>query len=72
MMNYNNDYHFWGMHFIWWILWVIFLIWIFATPYKIPGQRALKDTPLEILKRRFANGEINKEEYQEKKELLSK
>jgi putative membrane protein len=46
------------------------LFWIFATPYDIPGQRRRKDSPLEILKRRFANGEIKIEEYQEKKKLL--
>ena len=63
--------HFWGMHFLWWILWLIFILWIFATPYDIPGQRAKKDTPLDILNKRFAKGEVNKEEYEEKKELLS-
>ena len=69
MMNYET-YHFVGMHFIWWILWLIFLIWIFAIPYNIPGQRMKKDTPLDILKKRFALGEIEKEEYQEKKKLI--
>jgi len=49
MMNYEN-YHFVGMHFIWWVIWIIVLFWIFATPYNIPGQRAKKDTPLDILK----------------------
>jgi putative membrane protein len=28
------------------------------------------ETPLEILKRRYANGEINREEYEEKKKDL--
>ncbi|WP_339838861.1 SHOCT domain-containing protein [uncultured Flavobacterium sp.] len=72
MMHYNNDYHYWGMHFVWWAIWIIFLIWIFATPYKIPGKRAQKETPLDVLKKRFAVGEISKEEYQEKKDLLKK
>lgn len=71
-MHYNNDYHYWGMHFVWWAIWIIFLIWIFATPYKIPGKRAQKETPLDVLKKRFAAGEISKEEYQEKKDLLEK
>ena len=70
MMNYDS-YHYFGMHTLWWIIWVFFLIWIFLTPYSIPGQRAKKDTPLDILKKRFALGEINKEEYQEKKMLLN-
>jgi putative membrane protein len=69
MMNYEN-YHFVGMHFIWWFIWIILLFWIFATPYAIPGQRSKKDTPLEILKKRFANGEISKEEYNEMKNTI--
>lgn len=40
MMHYEN---FGGMHLIWWFIWVIMLIWISATPYNIPGQRAKKD-----------------------------
>ncbi|WP_367890409.1 SHOCT domain-containing protein [Polaribacter litorisediminis] len=69
MMN-NEYYNFWGMHLIWWFLWIIVLFWIFATPYDIPGQRTKKGTPLDILKKRFASGEINKEEFLEKKELI--
>lgn len=67
---YYNNYHFVGMHLVWWFIWGIFLFWIFATPYDIPGQRRKKDTPLDILKKRFASGQINIEEYQEKKKIL--
>ncbi len=67
---YYNNYEFWGMHFGWWILWVVFLLWIFATPYNIPGQKTKKDTPLDVLDKRFASGEINKQEYQEMKSLM--
>ena len=68
-MHYDNN-HFWGMHLVWWFVWLVLLFWIFATPYNIPGQRAKKDTPLDILKKRLASGQINNEEYQEKKKLL--
>ncbi len=68
-MHYYNNY-FWGMHFFWWVAWIIFIIWIFATPWDIPGQRRKKDTPMDILKKRFANGEITKEEFEEKKKIL--
>jgi putative membrane protein len=67
---YYDNYHFGGMHFIWWFIWVVFLLWIFFTPYSIPGQISRKDTPLDILKKRFASGQINIEEYQEKKSIL--
>lgn len=67
MIHYWN---FWGMHLIWWLIWIILLLWIFAIPYDIPGQRKMKDSPLDILKKRFAAGEITTEEYQEKKKIL--
>ena len=66
MMNYQ----FGGMHLIWWFVWCILIFWIFATPYKIPGQRIQKESPLDILKKRFALGEISKEDYLVKKKLL--
>ena len=67
-----NGYHLWGMHIIWWFIWIILLIWIFATPYDIPGQKNKKDAPLDLLQKRFASGQITTEEYQEKKIILQK
>ncbi|KUJ63045.1 hypothetical protein AR687_06550 [Flavobacteriaceae bacterium CRH] len=67
-MHYTNYY--WGMSFIWWIAWVIMLIWIFAVPYNIPGQRNAKSTPLDLLQKRYAAGQIDLTEYNEKKEIL--
>jgi len=67
MMYYGN---FGGMGLIWWFIWMIMLFWIFATPYDIPGQRKKKDTPLDILQKRFASGSITADEYQEKKKIL--
>ena len=68
MMYYNS---FGGMNFIWWFVWMIMIFWIFATPYDIPGQRRRKDSPLDILQKRLAAGEINNEEYQERKKILT-
>ena len=69
-MNMYNGYYFGGMHFIWWILWLGLLFWIFFIPYGIPGERRKRDSPLDILQKRFASGEITKEEYLEKKRIL--
>ncbi len=63
---------YWGMHTIWWVIWVIFIIWIFATPWNIPGQRLKKESPLDLLKKRYARGEISKEEYNGIREDLQK
>ena len=69
-MGMYEGYDYGGMHLIWWVLWMIVLFWIFATPYRIPGQRSRKYTPLDLLKTRFVNGEIDEVEYREKKELI--
>lgn len=64
--------YYWGMSPIWWFVWFIILIWVFAIPYSIPGQRLSKQDYLNILKRRFARGEIDQKEYEEKKTILEK
>ena len=46
------------------------LFWIFATPYQIPGQRFRPDSALDILKKRYAKGELNTEEYYGKKKII--
>jgi len=66
-----NEYSFWGMHMFWWIVWMIALFWIFATPYDIPGQRRTMSSPLDILQKRFAAVKITNEEYQEAKMILT-
>ncbi|MEP6627532.1 MAG: SHOCT domain-containing protein [Ginsengibacter sp.] len=65
-----NNYDFWGMNFIWWFIWMGLLFWIFFTPWSIPGERRRKDTPLYILQKRFASGQITQDEYLEQKKSL--
>ena len=67
-MFYNSNYC--GLNLVWWFVWIMLLFWIFAVPYDIPGQRNRKDSPLDILRKRFASGEISTDEYQEKKKIL--
>jgi len=62
--------HFWGMHLFWWVLWAILLAWIFVLPWDIPGERRPRESPLEILRRRYAEGEISTEEFEERKRTL--
>ena len=67
-MFYENYYG--GMNLIWWFVWMAMLVWIFAIPYDIPFQRRRKSSPLDILQRRFASGEISKQEYDQKKQII--
>ncbi len=67
---YYDGYHFWGMHLIWWCVWISLLFWIFAIPYDIPGQRRKTNSPIDILQNRLALGQITTEEYNEKKKIL--
>lgn len=64
--------HYWGMHLFWWIIWMVLIFWIFAIPYDVPGQRKGKDSPLDILKKRYASGSISTEEFEERKKFLKK
>lgn len=63
-------HHFWGMHFFWWLFWVIVIVWAYKTTQKNPNQQIKQDDSLEILKKRFAKGEITKDEYEEAKKTL--
>ena len=56
--------------------WIIFLVIAIGGLWYL-GKEKLgfplgpkKDDPLDILKRRFANGEIDEEEYEERKAVL--
>jgi len=64
--------YYWGMNLVWWIVWILLLFWIFAIPIAIPGQRKRADSPLHILQKRYAAGEITTDDYQEKKKILLK
>jgi len=69
MFRFYNGYYFGGMHIIWWVIWILFIIWVFVTPFFYGSVRN-RDTSYDILRKRFASGEITKEEYQEAKKVL--
>lgn len=68
--------HYWGfgMHLFWWIFWLVLIIAFFAILTPVPRRRAhlYRQTPLEILQRRYAAGEITTQEYEERKERLKR
>lgn len=76
MYGYHNMMG-WGGGFGMIIFWVVLIVAIiFLVKYLIPKSNERtersehKETPLDILKRRYANGEIDKAEYEEKSKDL--
>ncbi|MFZ1700947.1 MAG: SHOCT domain-containing protein [Pyrinomonadaceae bacterium] len=61
-----------GMHMFWWIFWVVGILLFFALMEAEPRHRARqrRESPLDILKRRYAAGELTTEEYKERKAHL--
>ncbi|HWQ88341.1 MAG TPA: SHOCT domain-containing protein [Desulfitobacteriaceae bacterium] len=62
----------WGISFeiLVWVLIAVFVIWLFTRLLKITGSNSGSPTALDILKIRFAKGEISKEEFDKMKEDL--
>lgn len=68
-MHYFNDGWFWGMHLFWWLFWVFLIVLFFGLITPVPRSKA-RETPLQILQRRYAAGEITTQEYDERKARL--
>ena len=67
--------HYWGMGW-WWIIVLFIIVAIVWMALKTMNKKnniitSFEKTPLEILKERYASGEIDKKEYEEKKNTLS-
>lgn len=67
-MHYDG-WGFWGMHFFWWLFWIAVIGALFSLFTPVPRGRH-RETPLEVLRRRYAAGEISSEEYDERKKKL--
>lgn len=70
-MYYDSAYY--GMHFGWWIFWLV--CWVCLFSFWMPVRRGrwqdFKETPLAVLNRRLAKGEIKEQEYERLKDLLA-
>ena len=53
-----------------WIFWIVLIILVALLVGWLPtarqGHEPLRESPIELLKRRYAQGEIEKEEYERK------
>lgn len=72
-MMHGAGWSFFGMHVIWWLVWFIILITAFSAFTAVPkrdlraGVRAS-----DILRRRYAAGQISTEEYERRKAVLER
>lgn len=58
----------WTMMILFWAVLVVLMIAAFRS--LSTGPSPTTPTPLELLERRFANGEIDREDFEERKRLL--
>lgn len=64
-------YNFMGMYSYWWVFWLI--LWICFFSFMMPVRRTTyrqMQSPLQLLQRRYAAGEITSEEYEERRAKL--
>jgi len=60
---------FWGMHLFWWLFWFLIIASFFAMLAPVPRHK-LRETPLQVLQRRYASGDITTQEYDERRQRL--
>jgi putative membrane protein len=76
-MMYDGGFLF-GMHSLWWIFWLIVIAVVVVALLRTSGSaaQALRETPREtsheVLRRRYAAGEVTTQEYEERKALLDR
>lgn len=69
------DWHGWTDQEFWWLLgfaFIVIMIWLLFFYRGSRFRKRSNKSPLEILKARFARGEISKEEFKEAKKAIHK
>ena len=74
MLHSYGDIGFFGMHMFWWMFWFALLIGgvSFFEPVPRSQGKHRKSSPLEILQKRYANGELSSDEYEQRKSRLER
>jgi len=70
MDGYGTGYGTGIIGLIFWVLVIIGLVLLIKYLWESGGARREQESALEILKKRYARGEISKEEFEEKKKDL--
>lgn len=70
----NGPEWIWGAHWLWWGFWVLVVVAVAVLVVRLISSTQMRsespETPLDILRRRYARGEISTEEYEERKAKL--
>ena len=73
-MFFDHGYFMGGMHALWWIFWLVVVVAVIAfwAPSRRRRSSDADSSPLDILQRRLARGEITPEAYEQAKALLER
>lgn len=72
-MLHTTGWWFLGMHLFWWLFWVGLIVTAFSTVTPVPkGQAKAGRRALDILRRRYAAGQVTTEEYERRKAVLER
>lgn len=72
-MHWNADWGsgwMWGMHLVGWLFWVMVAVGIWWAITRAVSDHTERETPLEVLQRRYAAGALTTEEYEERRKAL--
>lgn len=72
-MPHATGWWFFGMHFFWWLFWIVLFIALFRMFTPVPkDQLRSGERALDILRRRYAAGEVSTDEYERRKAVLER
>jgi len=75
--SWHNEGMFMGMHWVWWSIWlltIVFLLWgflrVFSDRSETHRRAGRMETAEEALRKRFATGDIDEEEFARRMRIL--
>lgn len=72
-MWHTMDSSFIGMHLIWWLFWIAIFAMAFTTLTPVPkSQLKSGERALDILRGRYAAGQVSSEDYEIRKAVLER
>lgn len=72
-MLHETAWWFFGMHLFWWLFWIALIVTAVATVTPVPKNQMKSGVrALDILRRRYAAGQVSTEEYERRKAVLER